>query len=152
MKANAMIFAAVLTTAFAFPAAGQSEGGSDGKSPAAPVRFAGQDVSRYEHNYMAGLTSANDGVVESAIAQSVRMKWALPSAQLEELKCTLGTLTTGGRTTAIRYKAYLAGLVYDSPSIFNGESGQKYMWDEDLFNAISMRAQKALLGYTGDEK
>ncbi|HMK38917.1 MAG TPA: hypothetical protein VK569_06220 [Bacteroidota bacterium] len=152
MKANAMMFAAVLTTAIAFPAAGQSEGGSDGKAPAAPIRTEAQDICRYEHNYMAGLVSANDGVVESAIANSVRMKWALPSAQLEELKGTLGSLTTGGRTAAIRYKAYLAGLVYDSPSIFNGESSQKYAWDEDLFNAIGTRAQKALLGYSGGSR
>ena len=77
------------------------------------------------------------------------MKWALPSAQLDNLRGTLGTLATGGKTASIRYKAYLAGLVYDSPSIFGDESGQKYVWDEELFTAISTRAQKALLGYNG---
>jgi hypothetical protein len=78
------------------------------------------------------------------------MKWAFPSMQLEGLRESLGTLATGGKTAAIRYKAYLASLVYDSPSIFTGESGQEYAWDEDLINAIGARAQKALLGNNGD--
>jgi hypothetical protein len=49
----------------------------------------------------------------------------------------------------IRYKAYLAGLVYDSPSIFSSESGREYTRDEDLFAAVSMRAEKVLLGDSG---
>jgi hypothetical protein len=69
--------------------------------------------------------------------------------QLEDLRGGLGTLATGGKTAAIRYKAYLAGLVYDSPSIFSSESGQEYTWDEDLFAAVSVRAQKVLLGFSG---
>jgi len=51
---------------------------------------------------------------------------------------------------AIRYKAYLAELVYDTPSLFSGEMGTMYAEDEDLFNAISVRAQGALLGDNTD--
>jgi hypothetical protein len=40
--------------------------------------------------------------------------------------------------------------VYDSPSIFAGESEREYAMDEDLINAIGVRAQKALLGNNGD--
>jgi hypothetical protein len=149
MKPNTMFFAAVLMTALASPAPGQPAVNAGGKPAAAPVRFASDAVRRFEANYGACLTSANDGVVESAIAQCVRMKWALPSADLEQVRKALGTLATGGKSAAIRYKASLASLVYDAPSIFSDESGQKYAWDEDLFTAISERAQKAILGYTG---
>ena len=150
MKANAMMFAAVLLAASASPATAQSSGDVARKHPAAADRFGTSEVCRIEKNYVAALASENDGVVESAIAQSVRMKWALPSAQLEGMRESLGKLATDGRTPVIRYKAELAGLVYDAPSIFSAESGQNYTWDEDLFSSVSMRAQKALLGYYGD--
>ena len=149
MKTNTMLFAAVLMTALASPAPGQPAVNAGGKSAATPVRSTGDNVRRFEDNYRACLTSGNDGVVESAIAQCVRLKWALPSAELEQVRKTLGTLATGGKSAAIRYKASLASLVYDAPSIFSDESGQKYAWDEDLFTAISVRAQKAILGYNG---
>ncbi len=146
MKSNPMLFAAVLMAAVAVPAPGQSAA----NQPAPPARFTETRVRSIEANYSSCLTSGNNGVVESAIAQSVKLKWSYPSAQLEDLRASLGALATGGKTPAIRYKAYLAGLVFDSPSIFNGESAQEYAWDEDLINAIGARAQKALLGQNGD--
>jgi hypothetical protein len=150
MKSNSMLLAAVLMAAVAVPAPGQSAGNPAGNPSAPSVRYTEPRVRSIEANYRACLASANEGVVESAIAQCVKMKWAFPAMQLEDLKCSLGTLATGGKTAAIRYKAYLASLVYDSPSIFTGESGQEYAWDEDLINAIGARAQKALLGHNAD--
>jgi hypothetical protein len=150
MNSNTMLFAAVLMTAVAIPVPGQSAGNPAGGPSAPSVRYTETRVRSIEANYRACLTSANEGVVESAIAQSVKMKWAFPSMQLEDLRGSLGTLATGGKTAAIRYKAYLASLVYDSPSIFAGESEREYAMDEDLINAIGVRAQKALLGNNGD--
>jgi hypothetical protein len=150
MKSNSMLFAAVLMSAVAVPAPGQSAGNPAGKPSVPAVRYTETGIHCIEANYRACLASANDGVVESAIAQCVKMKWAFPSMQLEDLRGSLGTLAAGGKTAAIRYKAYLASLVYDSPSIFTGESGQEYAMDEDLINAIGARAQKALLGHNGD--
>jgi hypothetical protein len=107
------------------------------------------DLRRYEDNYTSCLASWNDGVVESAIAMSVRMKWALPSAQLEPLRRALAGVAADGKTASIRYKAYLAGLVYDAPPMFTDEGARRYAWDEDLFSAISDRARQALLGFNG---
>jgi hypothetical protein len=150
MNSNTMLFAAVLLTAVAIPARGQSAGNPAGGPSAPSARSTETRVQSIEANYRACLASANEGVVESAIAQAVKMKWAFPSAPLEDLRGSLGTLATGGKSPAIRYKAYLASLVYDSPSIFNSESGQEYAGDEDVINAIGARAQKALLGHNGD--
>ena len=147
MNSNRMLFAAVLMTAVAIPAPGQSAGSPAGNPS---VRYTETRVRSVEANYKACLACANEGVVESAIAQCVKMKWAFPSASLEDLRGSLGTLATGGKTAAIRYKACLAGLVFDSPSMFTGESGQDYAMDEDLITAIGARAQKALLGHNGD--
>jgi hypothetical protein len=149
MNARAMMVAAAMMTALTSPAPGQETSAAAGTPEAAPASLKSSVVRRIEKNYMACLTSANEGVVESAIAQSVRMKWALPSAQLEDLRLSLGKLAVGGMSVSIRYKAYLAELVYDSPSIFNPGVGENCVWDEDLFAAISSRAQKVLLGYNG---
>ncbi len=152
MKSNTMLFAAVLMAAVAVPAPGQSASDAAGKPSASSARYNYTEtrIRSIEANYRAALKCRNDGVVESAIAQCVRMKWAFPSEQFEGLRDGLGTLATRGKTAAIRYKAYLAGLVYDSPSIFSSESGQEYTWDEGLFAAVSVRAEKVLLGYGGD--
>jgi len=146
MKSNALILAAVLTAAPFSPAMGQSSDPITEKSAAGPAGATVTDICRCERNYIGCLKDANDGVVESAIAQSVRMRWALPSARFDDLRNALGSLAATGKTASIRYKAYLAGLVFDSPSIFFGEREQSYTWDEDLFAALSNRAEKALLG------
>lgn len=149
MNARAMMVAAAVMTALALPAPGQETSAAVGQPEGAPARTKTLNVRKIEKNYAACLTSANEGVVESAIAQSVRMKWALPSARLEDLRTGLGNLADRGKTVSIRYKAYLAGLVFDSPSIFNPGLGENCELDEDLFTAINLRAQQALLGYNG---
>ncbi len=149
MKSNTMLFAAVLTAAVVFPASGQPAVDTMGKPSPRWLNYSEARVRSIEANYGASLKSSNDGVVESAIAHCVEMRWAFPSAKLEDVRDGLGALATGGKTAAIRYKAYLAGLVYDSPSIFSSESGQEYALDEDLFAAVSVRAEKVLLGDSG---
>jgi|GEM_PF-974556 len=150
MKTNAMLFAAALVTAAPATAPCQAAASPATSAAVAFARLSAGEISRDERNYVACLVSRNDAVVESAIAQSVKMRWALPAAGLDEMRTTLEKLATGGKTAAIRYKAYLAGLVYDSPALFEDESGQKYAWDEDLFAAISGKAEKALLGFNAD--
>jgi hypothetical protein len=145
MKRSAILFASFLTAAIASPVSGQTAGTAAG-GPAG-YRFSPAEVVRIEKNYVAGLRNMNDGVVESAVANGVRMRWALPASHLDGLRENLAVLSSEGRTPAIRFKAYLAGLVYDSPSMFAPESAKKYTWDDDLFAAIGSRAEKALLGY-----
>ncbi len=149
MTRTALIFAAALAAAVAAPAPGQTtDARAQGNAGVRP-RLERAAIRRYEDNYLSCMKCANDGVVESAIAQSVRMRWALPDARLEDLRDALATLARDGRTPAIRYKSYLAGLVFDSPVIFKGEGVQSYTWDEDLFAAVSSRAERALLGCNG---
>ena len=146
MKTTALLFAAALVTAAPATAPSQAEAGPVRNPAVSPALLSTGEITRIERNYLAGLSCPVDGVVESAIAQSVKMRWALPSAGLDEMRATLEKLSTAGRTPAIRYKAYLAGLVFDSPAMFKGESARGYAWDEDLFAAISGKAEKALLG------
>ncbi|HUI65137.1 MAG TPA: hypothetical protein VL126_09870 [Bacteroidota bacterium] len=146
MKPSTMVLAAVTMAAMAAPAPAQLRNTPAGNDVSANVAYPQAAINKIEGNYLACFASHNNGVVESAIAQTVRMKWAIPSARLGELRTALDKLAADGTTPAIKYKAYLAGMVFDAPSMFQEESAQKYMWDEDLFDAVSARAQKALLG------
>lgn len=147
MKSNSMVLAAVLMTAIASPGFGHPAADPTGKQVSPAKLYSEADIQRFEKNYRRCLVCANDGVVESAIANTVRMKWAVPSAHLDELKATLGSLAADGPTVAIRYKACLAEMVFDSPSTFAEQSGQKYAGDDELFTAITVRLQQALFGY-----
>jgi len=146
MKPSTMVLAAVTMTVLASPAPAQLRNAPAPTGAAVHPAYSEKAIRRFEANYLACITSTNDGVIESAIAHSVRMKWALPAARLEDLRTALDRLAVSGKTPAIRYKAYLAGMVFDAPVMFEEESSQKYTWDEDLFDALSVRAQKALLG------
>ena len=59
---------------------------------------------------------------------------------------SLGSLAVAGRTPSLRYKAYLAGLVFDNPSIFTGTDVRKFDSSEELFASLSDRLQKVLIG------
>src|SRR5512135_1035396 len=75
MNARAMMVAAAMMTALVSPAPGQETPAAAGQPEGAPARTKTLNVRKIEKNYAACLTSANEGVVESAIAQSIRMRW-----------------------------------------------------------------------------
>ena len=112
-----------------------------------PERFKSVDAGWFDRRYAPTLVSPNDGVVESGIAQSVNAKVALPGGEFTEIRKSLGSLAVCGRTASIRYKAYLAGLVFDDPSILVGMEVHRLRSSEELFASLSNRLQKVLLGF-----
>lgn len=111
-----------------------------------PERFKGVDAGWFDKIYAPALASENDGVVESGIAQSVNAKIVMPSGEFTRIRIALGSLAVCGRTPALRYKAYLAGLVFDTPSIFAGTDVSTFDSSEQLFASLSDRLQKVLIG------
>ena len=104
------------------------------------------DLDKVEFNYVLCLESCNTGVIESALAHVVLMKLYAPEKQLDMLQAKINSLSVNGCNPTIRYKAYLAGLVYDNPEIFKSEQGRKFENPEDLFGSLSDRLQVTLLG------
>jgi len=152
MKRATMILGAAAMTALALPVFGQTSADVQGAQLTAVVGHNSDRIRSIENNYLDCMESGCNAVVESAIAQAVRMRWALPSADLETMKEQLGSLALHGNTLAIRYKASMAAMVFDAPSIFTGESGKTYQEDADLFAAVGSRAQKALVGFDGEPR
>jgi hypothetical protein len=124
----------------------------DTTSPRSQGYFSGYEsnmkarVDKIERIYLDALCDKNDGVVESALAHITRLKLYRPCSTCQELHQKLHSLAVMGRTPAIRFRAYLADLVVDSPELFTGEQRAEYRDPEEMFAALSVRLQTSLLG------
>ncbi len=104
------------------------------------------DLEKISCRYAECLQTGNPGVIVSALGHAVRMKLFVPEVNCPGLHQQISSLAVFGRTPSIRYKAYLASLVFDSPQLFKEEGARQYKDTEDLFNAVAGRLQVALLG------
>lgn len=104
------------------------------------------DVDKAVKMYWASLHSANDGVVESALAHVAMMRICLRDREFPSLRDQIKFLAESGRTREIRYRAYLAGLVFDSPELFAVDRDALYADGDELFRAIGTRLQATLIG------
>ena len=142
MKRSMVVLAALLASA---SVAGRAQSsGNEALFPSAE-RYATVNPGWFDHVYAPSLKSDNDGVVESVIAQSVAAKLGIPAGKFEAIREGLGRLAVNGRTPAIRYKAYLAGLVLEDPTIFSGADCALFKSTDQLFASLSSRIQKMLL-------
>jgi len=147
MKART-IFAVSLFLA-SVPALGQ---GNQQKTPQNPPDVV--TVSSYSEaylrqavrNYAQGLTSDCNGVVESALAHTALLRILKPRLDLREIQATIAGLSESGRTPVIRYKAYLATMVFESPASFAGEMKSESIESDQFFSEIAAKVQKTLLG------
>ena len=104
-------------------------------------------LERARKNFIASLNSENDGVAESALAQVAHMRAKLPGVNLPDIEATVDELANSGRTPVIRYKAYLASLVFAHPGMFSQETAVDYSSGDEFFTAIASRLQQTLLSH-----
>lgn len=103
------------------------------------------NLGRVERNFEQALEHSVDGVVESAIAQLAMVKLAQPECESEDLSDKLAELAGNGRTPAIRFKAYLASMLFEQPGIFAADARTHYDSGEKLFAALASRLEQTLL-------
>ena len=150
MTRRTLLIAALLTGTLSTGAIAQPSG-SDYESRKYLARLTPENLARLgkvKRNYLSCLKSPNDGVVESSLAYCARIKMSAPWEDLSELKEAIDGVAVSGRTPAIRYRAYLVTLVFDSPAMFAREAGEDYQTSEQLFTALSKELQETLLGYS----
>jgi|WetSurSiteA1Bulk_404760.scaffolds.fasta_scaffold53158_2 hypothetical protein len=104
------------------------------------------DIPRTEKAYAQCLQSEVDGVVESALAHVTRLKLCVPEKEFPFIEKALERLMKEGRTPTIRFRAYLASMVHDMPSLFVQEQAVDFATPEDLYAALSERVHRNLLG------
>ena len=96
-------------------------------------------------NYIMGLKSDNDGLVESSLYYATRLRIAYPGEDLNALETTIDGLVTRGRTPSIRYMAYLASTLYASPSLVNREDLERTPNITSFFASVSEQLQSRLI-------
>lgn len=137
LTAASLIIAALTTTAVA-----RNSAPDRSTEKTTPVNFV-----QTEQRYLDCLNSGNNGVVESALAQVVKMVLVFPEQPFVQLRMKVRDLAENGRTPAIRYRAYLAAAILEDPSMFtdasDGSNG-----DNDVFVQAANILQKQLLGYS----
>ncbi len=97
-------------------------------------------------NYTLLLRSLNDGVVESAIAQLTYLRMGSPERDLTEAQSIIAKLAETGRTAAIRYKARLSLMVFDTPGLFAEGVDASPNEKDAFFLQISSKVQRTFLG------
>ncbi len=139
MKAKYMVLVAGMLTALLQVQAAEPE------SRSYPSETA---LTNAVKNYQACLSSENNGVLESGIAQVIRFRILYPGRDMTVLHRTIDDLTITGSTPEVRYMAYLAGAVFDNPGLIADGQRVKDLGNEHLFALIADRLQETLIGYS----
>jgi ribonucleotide reductase alpha subunit len=108
-------------------------------------RHRSADLQKAACQYAHDLKSGNEGVTESAIAHVIRMKLFVPDLSCPELEMGLRMLAVTGDTPAVRHRAYLATLVFDSPALFKEEAARTYESPDEIFRSVASRVNIAVL-------
>ena len=130
-----------------------SEAGSQGITrDEGPVRIFAQlssyqkaDMQYLEKFFLGSLNYPHDAVIESAIGEITRLKIAQQSCCSQAIESKLLELAREGNTSAIRYKATLASILFDNPNLFAEDAFRDFANPEELFRAMSRRLEKEVL-------
>jgi hypothetical protein len=103
------------------------------------------DLAPVAQRYIECLSSENEGVVNSALAHATWMKLMVPERSFTDLQARINALAAMGSTSEIRYRAYLASMVYDRPALFKGEEAKEFQDGDDMFTSVSQRLSFVML-------
>lgn len=103
------------------------------------------DLAPVAQRYIESLRTGNDGVMKSALAHATWMKLMVPEQHFTALQSEIAALSATASSPEVRYRAYLATLVFDRPAMFKGEEEKDFPFGDDLFTSIAQRASIALL-------
>ena len=103
------------------------------------------DLSRFEKSFLCCLDCEVDAVVESAVSELTRLKLVQTTAESERIQEKIVALSMSGRSPGLRYKAYLASVVFANPLLFAEESGKPFTTQNEMFTAIADRLARTVL-------
>ena len=108
-------------------------------------KYSPADKERLEKTYVAALRSGHNGFIEAALAIVTMMKLDLPADEFPMIRNEIDYLAAHSTTPIIRYRACLAGAVFDNPAMFIVEAVQQYSDSDAFFNALENRTTNPLL-------
>lgn len=147
MKAfTAITLGVTLATSAAFGQVSVSQAADERPYLSNSLNYGSAKLPQAKKNILWTLGSDNNGVVESVIGQIAHMRIILPQEDMKDIEASLTNLANYGRTPVIRYKAYLASLVFVNPGMFRQEVANDYGSSDEFLSAIASRLQQTLLG------
>ena len=97
-------------------------------------------------NYYKALNSDNQGLVESAIENLVKLKLYAPDLDYSKVAEKLDQLADDGQSIQIKYKAFVANLYIESPEKFNWlsseDKNEQVKIFDTMFAQLEIRANK----------
>ncbi len=113
-------------------------------------RYRNADLPKVSRNYLYCLRSDNTGIVESALAHVAYIRLALPAADLKDLKDAVRNLADKDCVPSVRYKAYLASMVFASPALFARIPDVPYADSREFFAAVDSQLRQDVPGHRGE--
>ena len=110
--------------------------------------YATANIAQAKKGFLWSTKSDNNGVVEAALAHITHMRIMLPEEDMKNLESAVTLFVRGGQTPVIRYKAYLASLVFANPGMFRSTATETYNGCNEFFCAIATQLQQSLLSHS----
>jgi hypothetical protein len=100
--------------------------------------------------YGEALRSDIDGVVESSITYATVLRIAAPQLNMNAIRAEINDLAANGETPVIRYKAYLATIVFQDPQEFESAVGSVSPESNQFFSTVADQVSKRLFGFRSE--
>lgn len=137
----------------ALPAAAQepvTENSSDASYCNHVATISRPSLEKAAKGYGLALRSDVDGVIESSITYVTVLRIAIPDMDLSSIREEIEDLSVNGCTPVIRYKAYLATMVFQDPQQFKGAVGAVSPESNQFFSSVAEQVSERLLGFRGE--
>jgi len=108
-------------------------------------KYSTADKERLEKTYAVALSSGHKGFIEAALAIVTMIKLDLPADEFPMIRKEIDYLAAHSTTPMIRYRACLAGAVFDNPAMFIVEAAYHYSDADAFFSALDNRTTNTLL-------
>jgi hypothetical protein len=105
------------------------------------------DKERMDKSFANSLSLTNNGLVASALAIVTMVKLDLPADEFPLIRDKINYLAAHGATPLIRYRACLAGAVFDNPGLYKEVSERQYSDPSALFVALDNRTNDPMLSF-----
>ncbi len=104
-------------------------------------------LEKAKQAYLEDLASKNEGVVQTAIGIILQWRLVAPQEDLDQLVKKINDLAINGSSSGIRFKASLASLAIDNPSVITFDVAG---CDDcvQLFDAITGSVRQMVVGHS----
>ncbi len=145
MRATIVLATALVLSTNLFAQEGRGAAGGDPSPIASLAAYRECDLQKLEPRLLISLGHDIEGVVAGALREVAKIKLAQPACSSDAIASQVERLVRNGATPAIRYKAYLTGIVLSTPLSFAKEGEMEFQTDEQFFTALARRLEGVAL-------